>query len=63
MRRCNVNYCKRFYGNIFYKVTRAKLVWLQLVEPLAFLRIQDSGFGRLEFRPIVNFKSEVKGQI
>ena len=55
MRPCNVNYCKRFYGNVFNIVRRAKLAWLQLVQPLAFLRIQDGGHGNLEFRRIFNF--------
>ena len=48
-------YCKPFYGNVFYIVRRAKLAWLLLVKPLAFLRIQDGGLGHLEFRPIFNF--------
>ena len=44
-----------FYGNAFYIVKRAKLAWLQLVQPRAFLRIQDGGLGHLEFRPMFNF--------
>ena len=43
------------YGNIFYIVRKPKLAWLQLVQPLAFVGIQDGGFGHLEFRPIFNF--------
>ena len=46
---CNVNYCKHFYGNVFYIVMRAKLAWLHLVQPWTFLTIQDGGLGYLEF--------------
>ena len=38
-----------FYGNVFYIVTRAKLAWLHIIQPLvAFLRIQDGGLGHLD---------------
>ena len=42
------------YDDVFYIVRRAKLAWLHLVQPLAFLRIQDGVLGDLEFRQIVN---------
>jgi len=38
-------------------VMREKLTWLLLVQPLAFLRIQDGGLRHLEFRPIFKFWS------
>ena len=47
-----VNWC---YGIVLYMVRRAILAWLQLVQPLAFIRIQDGGLGHLQFRPIFNF--------
>ena len=37
-----VNVC---YGNVLYMVRRAILAWLQLVQPLAFFRMQDGGLG------------------
>ena len=43
-----------FYGNAFCLNRRAKLAWLQLVQPRVFLRIQDGGLGHLEFRPMYN---------
>ena len=36
---------KKMYGNIFYIVKIAKLAWLLLVGPLAFLKIQDGFHG------------------
>ena len=42
------------YGNVFCIVRRAKLAWLHLVQPCAFLRIQDGGLGHLEFQQIFN---------
>ena len=38
-------------------VRRARLAWLLLVQPLAFLRIQDGGLGHFEFWSIFNFLS------
>ena len=43
-----------FMENVFYIVRKAKLAWLHLVQPLAFLRIQHGGLGHLEFRQFFN---------
>jgi hypothetical protein len=40
------------YGNVFDIARRAKSAWLLVLQPLAFLRIQDGSFGHVEFRPI-----------
>ena len=45
-----------FYGNVFYIVRRAKLAW-HIVQPLAFLRIQDGGLGHLKYLQIFNLSS------
>lgn len=44
-----------YFLNVLYMVRRAKLAWLLLVQPLAFLRIQDGRLCHLEFQPIFNF--------
>ena len=53
-----------FYGNVFYIVRRAKLAWLQLVQPLAFLRIQDGVSAILNFGQCPSFDlDDIEGRV